>query len=899
MRIAVIGVGHVGLVSAACFAHWGHEVVGLDHDTERIAGLQRGEIPFFEPGLEDLVHAEAAAGRLTFTPDLTEALEGTDLVFVCVGTPSLPGGGPNLAFVERVGIDVAATATDDLVLVEKSTVPANTGQRLEQVIDREQQRLGAGARIQVASNPEFLREGSAVQDTLHPDRIVVGASSEQALAVLRDAYARVVEEDGCPLLETDVPTAELIKHASNGFLATKISFINAVANVCDRVGADVEMVARGMGLDERIGPKFLNAGLGYGGSCLVPEETVLVRRDGAVKHLRMDALWAEAAEGADGLEVLAWSPDEQRTSFLPVAAVTVRHYEGDVVEVRTKMGRRLRTTADHPFVVGDGASAETHVKLAGELTDRDWLPLAAGAPTGSAAARQDTEVLAAVAAGSIEAEQVIHRLPVDALEAVRERAADIPAPRRYDVLRAGTIRLHELEALGLSPRGGSYGTARNGTYVPGCLDLDADFWRMIGLFLAEGWISTDGDRERIYWAFHPTGEADLVDFVADYWSGRGVKVDVRNMATARNVVISSRLLARWLTDVLRVGRDCYTKRLPDEVWSAPAAQQRAVLRGLWDGDGSWSVVNGGPSVVLEYGTVSPALADGMLRLLGHQGIVASMRTGRTRRSTVDTYWLRISGAEQVESALWLFPETEAARIRTTIASQQKRIAPTGYRRLAGDTAWLRVAETRRQDYCGPVYSLEVPGAHTVVSTGGLVTHNCFPKDVDAFIHLSRAVGYEFRLLEEVRDINVGQRHIVIERLVEELWHLQEKTITLLGAAFKPGTDDLRESPAIHLARLLLDQGATVRVYDPVALPAVAAQLPEAELVEDPLEACKGAHAAVVCTEWPEIAELTGEQLHEALGYPILVDARNLYDPTAMVAAGLQYHSIGRAGAVRR
>jgi UDPglucose 6-dehydrogenase len=442
VKIAVIGVGHVGLVSAACFARWGHEVVGLDHDTERIAGLQRGEIPFYEPGLEELVHAEADAGRLSFTPDLGEALAGTKVAFVCVGTPSLPGGGPNLAFVERVGIDVAATATADLVLVEKSTVPANTSQRLAQVIDREQRRLGTGARIHVASNPEFLREGTAVEDTLHPDRIVVGASHEDAFAALREAYATVVAQDGCPLLETDAPTAELIKHASNGFLATKISFINAVANICDRVGADVQLVARGMGLDERIGHSFLHAGLGYGGSC-------------------------------------------------------------------------------------------------------------------------------------------------------------------------------------------------------------------------------------------------------------------------------------------------------------------------------------------------------------------------------------------------------------------------------------------------------------------------FPKDVDAFIHLARSVGYEFGLLEEVREINVGQRHIVLDKLINELWHLQEKTITLLGAAFKPGTDDLREAPAIHLAKMLMEQGATVRIYDPVALPRVAEQLPDVELVEDPLEACKGAHAAVVCTEWPQIVELTGEQLHDALGYPILIDGRNAFDPGEMADAGLQYHSIGRAGATSR
>jgi UDPglucose 6-dehydrogenase len=171
--------------------------------------------------------------------------------------------------------------------------------------------------------------------------------------------------------------------------------------------------------------------------------------------------------------------------------------------------------------------------------------------------------------------------------------------------------------------------------------------------------------------------------------------------------------------------------------------------------------------------------------------------------------------------------------------------------------------------------------------------SCFPKDVDAFIHLARQVGRDFQLLEEVRNINVSRRERVLHKLRDELWHLQEKTVTLLGAAFKPGTDDLREAPALYLARLLLDEGAKVRIYDPVALPGVAEELPEVELVEDPLEACSGAHAAVVTTDWPEIVALRPDDLKRTLGYPIVIDARNAFDPDAMIDAGLRYHSMGR------
>ncbi|MFA9429680.1 UDP-glucose/GDP-mannose dehydrogenase family protein [Egicoccus sp. AB-alg2] len=437
MDLAVIGVGHVGLVTAACLADLGHRVVGLDDDAAKIETLLAGGVPFHEPDLPQLLEKVTASGALRFSTELADAIADAEVVFVCVGTPPLPGGGPDLRFVERVAVEVASSVDHELVLVEKSTVPANTGQRLTQVIRREQEARGTDlTNVHVASNPEFLREGVAVHDTLNPDRIVYGTSSDFARDALRRVYAPLVERTGAPVVETDVNTAELIKHASNAFLATRISFINAVANVCDLVGADVEVVAQGMGMDARIGPAFLSAGLGYGGSC-------------------------------------------------------------------------------------------------------------------------------------------------------------------------------------------------------------------------------------------------------------------------------------------------------------------------------------------------------------------------------------------------------------------------------------------------------------------------FPKDVDAFLHLARNVGYDFRLLEEVGRINAGQRDVVLRKLRDELWHLSGKTITILGAAFKPGTDDLRESPGLHLVRTLMDEGATVRVYDPVAIPGVQAQLPDVATFTDPIEAVTGAHAAVVATDWPEIVKLDLAEVVAALDYPILVDGRNCLDAAAAAAAGLRYHGIGR------
>src|SRR5271157_524624 len=258
MRIAMIGTGYVGLVSGACFSEFGVSVSCVDQDAAKIVCLQRGEMPIFEPGLAALVAANAAAGRLSFTTDLAAAVVGADAVFIAVGTPSRRGDGhADLSYVFAAAEAIGRALRDYAVVVTKSTVPVGTGR-------------------QVAANPEFLREGSAIEDFMRPDRVVIGADSERAGAVLRQLY-RPLYLIETPMLFTDVETAELIKYAANAFLATKITFINEIADLCERVGADVQDVARGIGLDGRIGRKFLHAGPGFGGSCFPKDCRALVR----------------------------------------------------------------------------------------------------------------------------------------------------------------------------------------------------------------------------------------------------------------------------------------------------------------------------------------------------------------------------------------------------------------------------------------------------------------------------------------------------------------------------------------------------------------------------------------------------------------------------------------------
>jgi UDPglucose 6-dehydrogenase len=260
MDISIIGSGYVGLVTGACFADVGHHVICVDNDSEKVKQLKAGEIPIYEPGLEEIVHRNVSAQRLHFTGNIQEAVERSQIIFIAVPTPPLPDGDVDLSFVEKVAREIAGVLTDYRVIVDKSTVPVKTGEKVAESIKRYNRH---GAKFDVVSNPEFLREGCAVADLMHPDRIVIGAQSEQAIDLMKKVY----EPFMAPMLVTDISSAELIKHCANSFLALKISYINAVSGICEASGADVEKVADGIGMDHRIGRDFLNAGIGYGGSC--------------------------------------------------------------------------------------------------------------------------------------------------------------------------------------------------------------------------------------------------------------------------------------------------------------------------------------------------------------------------------------------------------------------------------------------------------------------------------------------------------------------------------------------------------------------------------------------------------------------------------------------------------
>lgn len=275
MKVTVVGTGYVGLVSGVCFADLGNDVVCVDKDASKIERLNRFESPIYEPGVEELIEKNVTAGRLTFTANLKQGISGTDVVIIAVGTPSLPNGEANLSYVDQVARDIAEAMSEYKIVVTKSTVPVGTNERIKAIIAE-----NTDIPFDVVSVPEFLREGSAIHDTLNPDRVIIGADNEAAQQKIAELHRPLTEQ----IVLTDIRSAEMIKYASNAFLATKISFINEIANICDKVGADVTKVAVGMGLDNRIGSAFLNAGIGYGGSCFPKDTDALIQIAGNVDY---------------------------------------------------------------------------------------------------------------------------------------------------------------------------------------------------------------------------------------------------------------------------------------------------------------------------------------------------------------------------------------------------------------------------------------------------------------------------------------------------------------------------------------------------------------------------------------------------------------------------------------
>lgn len=900
--IGVLGLGHVGLPTAVGFAELNFHVIGTDNDTAKVEKIASGQCPFYEPGLEELLRKNLAAKRFRVTEDVAEAVQTADILFVCVGTPQRPDGSADLSQVEAVIRTVAENLNGYKLIVEKSTVPVQTAQWIKRTILRY---AGNDAQFEIASNPEFLREGTAVWDFFHPDRIVIGVESERAKEWLLELYRPL----NAPIVVTDLNTAEIIKHAANSFLAMKISFINMVADLCEATGADVTEVAKGIGLDPRIGEKFLQAGIGYGGYCFDGAETSFTVNSPHLVVRPMKELF-QIAQHCPPRFVLSFDLVRRQPILVRLRALTCRDYEGEFVRIRTRMGRSLTVTADHPIVLYDANEDKFRVVLAKEVRRGDFMVALDSVPSLPEQSILDLlpPLLQSPLASRVKVrlkDNDFRQLPTEVLRCVPKslmqyryeirRRNCMPLLVYEHLRRCGAIK-GDLDLLLFTAKG-------NPTYCPSRFLLDADFMRLIGYYIAEGCLATDKGRngihrERVNFSFgaHETEYLDDLRTILNRYRIRFIEQRTQGTVT---IIVSSKVFAFLFRDVLNCGTRSEDKRLPQIAFNVHRPLRHALLQGLFSGDGSISRLNGERNGYLEYATVSKPLADGLVLLLQSLGCVPSLKVCRTRKSKRPAYIVRVNGLAQMERLVDIFGQAKRQAFEMLLRRYQRRIRPSGYQRRQGFVTLPVIAVERFYDR-REVYSMETENK-LLVAGSGLVVHNCFPKDLRAFIHIAEENNVDFSLLKEVERINEARIDKFVKKVRNALWVLNGKVLAVWGLAFKPNTDDIREAPSLKIVQRLLDEGAQLCLYDPQAMPEFQKRFPEdpprLRYCPSAEAAAEGAHAILLLTEWEEFRKVDWHRLKERVQLPIIIDGRNCLDPKILQRVGFEYYGMGRAALV--
>ena len=913
--ICVIGTGYVGLVTGTCLADMGNTVTCIDIVKEKIDRLNRGILPIYEPGLEEMVERNVRAERLHFTTNYQQGLENSEFIFIAVNTPTGNNqGGADMRYVESAARSIAEHLDHYAIIINKSTVPVGSGDVVSRVTRTNLQRPDVS--FSVVSNPEFLREGAALQDFQHPDRVVLGSSEPEAAHKVAQLYLPL----RAPIVITDLYTAEMIKYASNAFLATKISFINEIAQICERLGADVKEVSAGMGYDKRIGHAFLDAGLGYGGSCFEANETVFALNSPNVAAERFDTLFAKGGAPFQGDVVeLVQPPDQRMLAFdleagqpvlANVTAMTRRPYKGTMVKINTSMGRILRVTADHPVVLFK--DQQFTILPAATVMPGDQLMALCELPTVEQAI--DLNLIELLRDTALEADVYVQPTDNTFSEQYNQFASAIPQDmlkypheiKRYNRMSLRLFRyLSDLHVLNVPTEKLRLYTAKGAaTMINAVIPIDADLLRFCGYYLAEGYLSQDigranAVRERVGICFHEQ-ETEYITDVQRILSRWGLKFIERRATSALTTIVSSRIFAWLLRDIFHCGVRSEDKALPRLAFNVPFELRQELIRGAFSGDGSVTTVQNGRNLMLEYATVSKALADGITLLLQTIGVIPSLHTRWMNKSKQEAYILRVSGYEQIAMLKDIFGDKRRAHIESILAGYQRHIQPNGYKRH-GTFATLTVREVEQEAVETTVYSMET-STGTLIASSGLISHNCFPKDVRALAHMADEAGLHPQLLHAVMEINHDQRRLIVTKLTNILGSLRGCTIGILGLAFKPNTDDMREAPSVDIIRWVTTQGATVRVYDPVATETGREALQREHVHMDSVTFCENAYevadkvdALVIVTDWNEFKSLNMLRIHNSMHRPVLVDGRNIYESTEMERLGFIYRGMGRGG----
>ncbi|PSP82821.1 nucleotide sugar dehydrogenase [Halobacteriales archaeon QS_6_64_34] len=891
MNVSIVGSGYVGTTVAACLADLGHEVTTIDIDETIVDAINDGESPIHEPGLDELV-AEHGGERLRATTEY-DTVRTTDLTMLALPTPSNDDGSIDLGYMEAgatsVGEALAEGGDGDaphLVVTKSTVIPRTTEERLAPRIA--EAGLERGEDFLVASNPEFQREGTAVADFLNPDKLVFGADDERAFDTLNQLYAplREAADGDVPVVETGIPEAEMIKYANNTFLASKVSLINDIGNVCKEFGVDAYEVAEAIGLDDRIGERFLRSGVGWGGSCLTGDQRVMAKDADGAKLLTLTEFFDQYVSDGVVDDVAVLSSDTDGTfEFKSVHAATRRSYEGELHTVQTKMNKEVTVTEDHPMVTVD--RGKTDICEAGELSPGDQIPVQTTLPEDPVGA---IDVLELVASSERFDNQNVYLKPSFELEAIDDEFRNVLADynrqfnysKLHDLVRSNYLPLDvfleyedelPIERAELS----LYTTVGGGqTYIPAILEADEAFWRFIGYYLSEGHIDADDSargsnvRKRVFLSFHPSDEEAYVSDVESFYERLGIRYRTETQETATQIEVSSRVFA-YLLEWLGCGTGSYTAAVPDFAHQETTESRKALLSGLFRGDGHIEYTNHSNAVVYDYGSVSEELIQGMQFLLHSLGIVPSYKTSQSAKSTKPAHFLRVSSKRQIAMLKEMFLPAEQQRIQRRLDAYDRNIKSTGHAD-GGTHTTVAVRNTTVEDASTDVYSLEVADNHTFVTTDGLVVHNCFPKDTDAIIAAAREEGYDPAVLSAAVELNDAQPERLLALLSDHV-DVAGKRIAVLGLAFKPGTDDIRNTRAVPVIDDLRERGAEIVAYDPVATENMREKYPDIEYAESAAAALEGASGAVVVTDWDEFAALDSE--FEAMADPVVVDGRRI------------------------
>jgi UDPglucose 6-dehydrogenase len=888
MEISIVGSGYVGTSVAACFADLGHEVTNVDIDEDVVAAINEGESPISEPGLDGLV-ATHGGSRMAATTDYGAVLD-TDLTVLALLTPSRDDGSIDLSYMkaaaETLGKTLRTTTGEHTVVVKSTVIPGTTADVITPIIERAAG-MTAGENLHVAMNPEFQREGTAVEDFMHPDKIVLGSTDPAALERLNELYAPLLDRHDAPVVETGTREAEMIKYANNAFLASKVSLINDLGNICKELGVDAYEVADAIGLDDRIGARFLRSGLGWGGSCLTGDQQILAKDEDGVKHLTLAEFFECYVSNGTVESVSVLSRSETGAfGFKPVRAATRRPYVGQLHTIRTKMNKTVTVTHDHPMVTIEGRKAKVQAATALEKGDR--LPVMMDLPSDPVESFDLIDIVDSSPAFEndrvyLKPETELAAVKDELYEILREYNRQFSYHKLSDLVEGNYLPLdaflkHEDKLPIDRTEVGIFTTKGGGqTYVPAIFPVNEDFWRFIGYYLSEGHINDDTSghgsttRRRVCLSFHPSEEKSYVDDVESYYDELGIQYRTENQETSTQIEVSSRVFAEFI-EWLGCGTGSYSAAVPRDAFRATDEQRIALLAGLFRGDGYIEYTSHSNAVVYDYGSVSKDLIDGMQLLFHSVGIVPSYKTSQSAKSTRPAHFLRVSSKRQVAALKEMFLEPEREKIQARLDKTQD-IKPTGHTADGGFTT-VPVREVTVEDGDTNVYSLEVADTHTFVTTDGLVVHNCFPKDTKAIIHAAREYDYDPAVLEAAIEVNDRQPDRLLG-LMDRHVDVAGERVAVLGLAFKPGTDDIRNARAIPVIEGLRERGAEIAAYDPVASEHMREAFPGVEYTQAPEDALDGAVAALIVTEWEEVAGLGGE--FDAMKTPVVIDGRHAID----------------------